>query len=116
MDAHYDARTWEKKMQRFWEQEGIYRFNPDSDKPIYSIDTPPPTVSGNLHIGHLFSYTQAEIMARYKRMQGYEVFYPFGFDDNGLPTERLVERELGVQAKDMPRDAFRAVHGGCGAL
>ena len=107
MDAHYDARTWEKKMQEFWEQEGIYRFNPNSDKPIYSIDTPPPTVSGNLHIGHLFSYTQAEIMARYKRMQGYEVFYPFGFDDNGLPTERLVERELGVQAKDMPRDAFR---------
>ena len=66
-----------------------------------SIDTPPPTVSGSLHIGHVFSYTQAEMIARFKRMQGYDVFYPFGFDDNGLPTERLVERDGGFHAADM---------------
>lgn len=73
---------------------------------MYSIDTPPPTVSGNLHIGHVFSYTQAEMIARYKRMRGYSVFYPFGFDDNGLPSERLVEKEEGVIAKDVSRSEF----------
>ncbi|RYY00359.1 valine--tRNA ligase, partial [bacterium] len=65
-----------------------------------------PTVSGRIHIGHIFSYTQAEVIARFKRMQGYNVFYPFGFDDNGLPTERLVEKEIGKKAADMPRNEF----------
>ena len=61
--------------------------------PSYTIDTPPPTVSGSLHIGHIFSYTQTDIIARYTRMSGYSVFYPFGFDDNGLPTEKYVEKK-----------------------
>ena len=80
--------------------------NPKNSREIYSIDTPPPTVSGSLHIGHIFSYTQAEIIARFRRMQGYNVFYPFGFDDNGLPTERLVEKDEGIIAKNLPRSEF----------
>lgn len=106
MLKNYDFKLAEKKMQQFWKENAIYQFDPDSPKEIYSIDTPPPTVSGSLHIGHIFSYTQAEMIARFKRMQGCNVFYPFGFDDNGLPTERLVEREEGINAKNMPRSEF----------
>jgi valyl-tRNA synthetase len=104
--SSYDPNQSESKWQEFWEQEGIYKFNPKSQNPIYSIDTPPPTVSGKLHIGHIFSYTQAEVVARFKRMQGYNVFYPFGFDDNGLPTERLVEKEIGKKGNEMDRQEF----------
>lgn len=106
MEKYYDFARIEPQMQSFWKEEGIYKFDPNRKGPIYSIDTPPPTVSGSLHIGHLFSFTQAEIIARYHRMQGENVFYPFGFDDNGLPTERLVERETGIRAADLPRSAF----------
>ena len=106
MEKRYDFTQIEKQMQEFWEQEQFYRFNKNENGEIYSIDTPPPTISGDLHIGHLFSYTQAEIIARFRRMQGYNVFYPFGFDDNGLPTERLVEREEKIRAHTMPRSEF----------
>lgn len=102
----YNFKESEEKWQKFWMENEIYKFDPDSTNEIYSIDTPPPTVSGNLHIGHIFSYTQGEIAARYQRMRGKNVFYPFGFDDNGLPTERLVEREEGIRAKDLPRSRF----------
>ncbi|HLU75331.1 MAG TPA: valine--tRNA ligase [Nonomuraea sp.] len=81
-----------------WEEQGTYRF--DRSKPreqIYSIDTPPPTVSGSLHVGHVFSYTHTDIMARYQRMNGKSVFYPIGWDDNGLPTERRVQNVYGVR-------------------
>ncbi|WP_310602655.1 valine--tRNA ligase [Anaerosporobacter sp.] len=77
-------------------------------KKIFSVDTPPPTVSGKLHIGHVFSYTQAEMIARFKRMQGYDVFYPFGFDDNGLPTERLVEKDEKIHANMLSRSEFKS--------
>lgn len=105
-EKRYDGLLQEKKLQEFWDNEGVYKFDPNSSKPIYSIDTPPPTVNGSLHIGHIFSYTQAEMIARYRRMKGFNVFYPFGFDDNGLPSERLVEKESGVKAKDLPRSEF----------
>lgn len=105
LDKRYNAREAEPDMQKFWQEEGIYRFAPDS-RPIFSIDTPPPTVSGSLHIGHIFSYTQAEIVARFQRMQGKNVFYPFGFDDNGLPSERLTEKEHHLHAADVPRGEF----------
>mgnify|MGYP001565892222 FL=1 len=106
--AKYDPKTREKYWQDYWLKEGIYKFDPKSKKPLYSIDTPPPTVSGKLHLGHVFSYTQAEIFARYRRLAGYNVYYPFGMDDNGLPTERLVEQELKIKGQNLPRDKFVA--------
>ena len=105
-EKRYDGLAVEKSMQEFWRENEVYKFTPDASRPIYSIDTPPPTVNGKLHIGHIFSYTQAEMIARYRRMKGFNVFYPFGFDDNGLPSERLVEQESGVKAKDLPRSEF----------
>lgn len=106
MQKEYNFRQAEKQMQNFWKDNSIYSYDPESHSETYSIDTPPPTVSGSLHIGHIFSYTQAEMIARFKRMQGYNVFYPFGFDDNGLPTERLVEKEEGIIAKNLQRSEF----------
>lgn len=103
LEKRYDPQQAEQQMQQLWEEEQVYRFDPQDSRPVYAIDTPPPTVSGSLHIGHIYSYTQAEIIARFRRMQNFNVFYPFGFDDNGLPTERLVEKELGKRAGDIPR-------------
>ncbi|MDR0951088.1 MAG: valine--tRNA ligase [Candidatus Ancillula sp.] len=80
-----------------WEKLGVYDYDSKSNKPIYSIDTPPPTVSGSLHVGHVFSYTHTDLIARYKRMCGFNVFYPMGFDDNGLPTERRVQNYFWVR-------------------
>jgi valyl-tRNA synthetase len=85
---------------RRWEEQGTYRF--DRTRPraeVYSIDTPPPTVSGSLHVGHVFSYTHTDLVARYKRMQGFDIFYPMGWDDNGLPTERRVQNYFGVRCE-----------------
>ena len=88
----------EDKWSARWEEAGTYRF--DRAKPrseVYAIDTPPPTVSGSLHVGHVFSYTHTDLLARYWRMRGREVFYPMGWDDNGLPTERRVQNYFGVR-------------------
>ena len=88
----------EQKWLARWEADGTYRF--DRTKPreqVYAIDTPPPTVSGSLHVGHVFSYTHTDILARYQRMRGRAVFYPMGWDDNGLPTERRVQNYFGVR-------------------
>ena len=89
-----------------WEQAGTYRFDRTATRAdVYSIDTPPPTVSGSLHMGHVFSYTHTDIVARYRRMRGATVFYPMGWDDNGLPTERRVQNYFGVQCDpSMPYD------------
>ncbi len=89
-----------------WEQDGTYRFDPAHGRAdIYAIDTPPPTVSGSLHVGHVFSYTQTDIVARYHRMTGKAVFYPIGWDDNGLPTERRVQDYFGVSCNpSLPYD------------
>ena len=83
MLGEYKPGEIEEKIQRFWEEKRIYKFDLQSEKPVFSIDTPPPTFSGEIHMGHAMSYSQAEFMARYKRMRGYNVFYPMGFDDNG---------------------------------
>ena len=88
----------ESKWNEIWEQDGIYEFDrTKSREEIFSIDTPPPTVSGSLHVGHVFSYTHTDTVARYQRMSGAEVFYPMGWDDNGLPTERRVQNFFGVR-------------------
>lgn len=105
LEGKYNSQESEKRWQEYWLEKNIYKFNKESDK-IYSIDTPPPTVSGKIHIGHIFSYTQIEIIARYMRMKGYNIFFPFGFDDNGLPTERLVEKKIGKRAHQISREEF----------
>lgn len=105
-EKRYDGIAIEPQMQKYWEDNHVYDFVLDESREVYSIDTPPPTVNGSLHIGHIFSYTQAEMIARYRRMKGYNVFYPFGFDDNGLPSERLVEKEANIKACDVPRSEF----------
>lgn len=107
MDKKYDFKKTEMEMKKLWEDNEIYKYGNGRDRKVFSIDTPPPTVSGKLHIGHVFSYTQAEMIARFKRMQGFDVFYPFGFDDNGLPTERLVEKDENIHARELPRSEFR---------
>jgi len=89
-----------------WNDSGVYHFDRQQPGAVYSIDTPPPTVSGILHLGHVYSYSQTDFFARYRRMQGFNVYYPMGYDDNGLPTERLVERILGIRAVDVGRTAF----------
>ncbi|MEM3839097.1 MAG: class I tRNA ligase family protein, partial [Candidatus Micrarchaeaceae archaeon] len=82
MQDKYDHKEAEARLKNKWEAEQTYKFR-NSGKPVFAIDTPPPTVSGFIHVGHLFSYSQADFIARFKRMRGYEVFYPFGFDNNG---------------------------------
>ena len=93
----YNATEIEKKYQKKWQEENTYSYNPQSEKESFVIDTPPPTVSGSLHIGHIFSYTQTDILARFQRMLGKNVFYPMGWDDNGLPTEKRIQNLYGVK-------------------
>jgi valyl-tRNA synthetase len=97
----------EAKWSAIWERDGTYRF--DATRPregVYAIDTPPPTVSGSLHVGHVFSYTHTDVIARFQRMRGKAVFYPMGWDDNGLPTERRVQNYFGVRCDpSLPYDA-----------
>ncbi len=88
----------EARWGQVWEEQGTYRFDRTANRDgVYSIDTPPPTVSGSLHVGHVFSYTHTDTIARYQRMRGKSVFYPMGWDDNGLPTERRVQNYYLVQ-------------------
>lgn len=105
LDKKYNALEKESKWLNYWKENKIYAFKPDN-REVFSIDTPPPTVNGKIHIGHIFSYSQTEMIARYKRLRGYNIFYPFGFDDNGLPSERLVEKEQGKKAHEIGREAF----------
>lgn len=93
----YNHLEIETKLQQQWEAGQIYDYYPDSEKKTFVIDTPPPTVSGSLHIGHIFSYTQTDILARFHRMMGKNVFYPMGWDDNGLPTEKRMQNLYAVR-------------------
>ena len=103
---NYNPKESELKWLEFWEKEKIYEFNPKSKAKIYSVDTPPPTVSGKMHLGHSFSYTQQDFVVRFHRMLGENVFYPFGVDDNGLATERMIEKMKNVKGQFMPRQEF----------
>ena len=97
----------EKKWQVYWEEKKLHLWDKSKQRvENFSIDTPPPTVSGQLHMGHIFSYTQTDFIARFQRMMGKNVFYPIGFDDNGLPTERLVEKVKKIRANDFSREQF----------
>ena len=107
LPKRYDFKAAEPKWQAFWEKENVYSFDPeDTEREVYSVDTPPPTVSGKMHLGHAFSYAQQDFVVRFQRMLGKNVFYPFGTDDNGIPTERLIEKTKGVKARNMKRDDF----------
>jgi len=102
-----DQKAIEKKWQEYWEKHKTYAFDPnDIKRKLFSIDTPPPTVSGKMHMGHAFGNSQQDFIARYKRMSGFNVLQPFGTDDNGLPTKLLVEREKKVKASHMGRKKF----------
>ena len=108
LPKNYDHQAREKYWQKHWVDAGTYHFKNDKSRAeTFVIDTPPPTVSGLLHMGHIFSYTQADFVARYQRMSGKDVFYPMGFDDNGLPTERLVEKEKKIRATDYIKEHGR---------
>jgi valyl-tRNA synthetase len=110
MNNKYNFFDIQNKISQFWEAQKIYETQNSLDKNNnFIIDTPPPTVSGNLHIGHIFSYTHQDIIARYKRMQGFNVIYPFGFDDNGLPTERYVEKKRNIIANQYSRNQFTKI-------
>jgi valyl-tRNA synthetase len=102
----YIASESESRWQQYWEEQKTNRFNPEKGGPVYSIDTPPPTVSGDLHMGHCYSYSQADFYARFHRMNQAAVFYPMGWDDNGLPTERLVEKKLGITPDKAGTEVF----------
>ena len=103
-EGRYDFRTAEPRLQASRAEAGIYEFDPRHDGPPYTVDTPPPTVSGRIQVGHVYSYTHADIMIRYHRMKGEQVLYPFGFDDTGRPTERFAER-----ARHPDRDFYTIV-------
>ncbi|MBD3208300.1 MAG: valine--tRNA ligase [Candidatus Nealsonbacteria bacterium] len=107
LPSKYKYQEREEHWRKFWEENETYKFEEGSDKPVYSVDTPPPYVSAeHLHAGHIMSYSQAEFVVRFKRMRGFNVFYPMGFDDNGLPTERFVEKKYNVNKSKINRSDF----------
>jgi len=109
--GEYDPDTVEPRWQRRWVDEETYAY-PDDDpvdpNTVFSIDTPPPTVSGSLHMGHLYGFTLQDFVARFERMNGGETFFPFGYDDNGIASERLTEDELDIRHQDFERREFQA--------
>ncbi len=110
LDKTPDLAQIEERARELWASTGIYEFDPGAPGEIFSVDTPPPYVSAaHLHVGHAMSYSQAEFIVRYQRMRGRNVFYPMGFDDNGLPTERYVEQTYNVDKARTTRSEFRAL-------
>src|SRR6266567_1018331 len=106
----YEHTEVEMRIAALWEDARLYDYDPHSPNPVYSIDTPPPYVSAaHLHVGHAMSYAQAEFVVRYQRMLGRRIFYPMGFDDNGLPTERYVEKTHDIDKSRISRHEFRAL-------
>jgi valyl-tRNA synthetase len=109
IDGEYDPDAVEPEWQQRWLDEETYAYREEAEDPntIYSIDTPPPTVSGSLHMGHLYGSTLQDFAARYHRMADGDVFFPFGYDDNGIASERLTERELEINHGDYERHEFQ---------
>ncbi|WEL19668.1 valine--tRNA ligase [Candidatus Nanohalococcus occultus] len=107
-EGDYDAEKVEAKWQRKWVKEETFKYpGAENEREVFSIDTPPPTVSGSLHMGHLYGQTLQDFQARFQRMRGKKVFQPFGYDDNGIASERLTEKELGIRHQDFTRREFQ---------
>jgi len=110
LEKDVDIAALEERCRKLWDATEVYRYDPEAGGEVFSVDTPPPYVSAaHLHIGHAMSYTQAEFIVRYRRMGGRKIFYPMGFDDNGLPTERFVEKTYNIDKRKTSRSAFRAL-------
>src|SRR6202034_4572794 len=93
LEKDVDTAAIEESCRNLWDATEVYRYDRSANSVVFSVDTPPPYVSAaHLHVGHAMSYAQAEFIVRYQRMKGRKIFYPMGFDDNGLPTERYVEK------------------------
>src|SRR6266705_801015 len=108
--GEYDHRAVEASARELWESHDTYRYDSGGQGPVFSVDTPPPYVSAaHLHVGHAMSYAQAEFVVRYRRMRGHSIFYPMGFDANGLPTERFVERTYKINKHNVTRSEFRRI-------
>ena len=107
LDGEYDPTEVEPMWQDHWVEENTYAYGGSDADTRYSIDTPPPTVSGNLHMGHLYQFTLQDFVARYRRMSEDTVYFPFGYDDNGIASERLTERELGINHSEYSRREFQ---------
>ena len=105
--SQYDSISVERRWQKMWKDEEIYHFDPESEKPAYSIDNPPRYTSGSLHLGHATGYSLIDFAARYKRMRGYNVFFPLCFDVNGTPIEVKVEKKHNITKLDLPREEYR---------
>jgi len=100
LPAHFDSKEAEIRWNERWQTSGIYKYDPQRGRAeTFVVDTPPPTVSGSLHVGHVFSYTHADVIVRHQRMQGKNIFYPMGWDDNGLPTERRVQNYFHIRCE-----------------
>lgn len=113
LDDKFNPTAIEDRCLSFWENTQTYKFDASAERVnTYVVDTPPPTISGSLHVGHIFSYTQTDVMVRFQRMNGKSIFYPIGWDDNGLPTERRVQNYYNIACNpDLPYDAsFKPVH------
>ena len=106
MDSKFNFNEEEKNILKFWEDNQVFKFVRDKNKPLFSVDTPPTSISGHLHIGHVSSQVQADFVCRFMRQNGFNVYMPQGWDDNGLPTERLVEKENNVFSKNLSRSEF----------
>ena len=106
MADEYNSKIVEQKWQDWWEKEKIYHFDFDSEKPVYSIDNPPRYASGPLHVGHAVHYTHIDFAARYKRLMGYNVFFPLCFDVNGMPIEVNVEKKYNIRMGETDRHEF----------
>lgn len=109
LPQRYDPKEVEPRLQVWWSKQKLLSYQAKSKKPIFSIDTPPLTMSGLLHMGHLIGYVPTDFIARFKRMTGSNVLYPMCFDSNGLPTERYVEKIRGIRGAEMSRDEFTKI-------
>jgi len=105
LEKRYDFKTREPFWQEKWQEDDTYKFDPSAQN-RYMIDTPPPTISGNIHMGHVFSYLQIDVIARHQRMLGKSVYFPFGYDDNGLPTEHYIQRTQKIKISEISRSDF----------